>query len=152
MYCVALDPGGTTGLCIVENTDYPWSLKAMQIGPHEHHKGLLKLLTLWKPDLIICESFENRSHDAAWLVSAEYIGVVKAAVGMCGSKLVLQNASTGKAFWTDEKLRQVGLYIPKWRHARDACRHYLYWRTFKVGDQSLIAQRTQGSIVAISNS
>lgn len=146
MYCVALDPGGTTGVCIVQSAEYPWALKAMQIGPHEHHSGLLKLLTLWKPDLIICESFENRSHDAAWLVSAQYEGVVKAYCGLANSKLVLQNASTGKAFWSDGKLRQHGLYVPRMTHARDAVRHYLYWRTFKLGDQTLLKREAAPSI------
>jgi hypothetical protein len=35
-------------------------------------------------------------------------------------------AQQAKAFWTDEKLKLVGLYEPGMKHARDALRHLLY--------------------------
>jgi hypothetical protein len=133
---VIFDPGQTTGVCTVPREGDPWTFTTQQLGPEPHYRHLLLHLALWKPALIICESFENRGNDAALTISAEYIGVVKAwAEGRCD--LVLQSASTGKAFWDDAKLKKYGVYVPG-KHARDAVRHYLYYRTFTLKDQSLL--------------
>jgi hypothetical protein len=149
MYCVSLDPGVTTGVCIVKRVSDPWSIMVDEIGPGignaGHHRHLFRHLALWNPDVIVCEAFENRGNDAAVFTALEYIGVVKAyAQGRC--KLVIQSASTGKAFWNDDKLRKYGVYATGQRHARDACRHYLYYRTFTQHDQSLIEGKASGSL------
>ena len=143
MYCIALDPGGTTGVCIVKLESKPWELEVRQIGPDPHHEGLRDLLDLWQPRVIVCERFENRGQDSASLIAAEYIGIVKAYTA---AALVMQNASTGKQFWTDDKLREYDLYVPGLKHARDACRHYLYYRTFVCNDLSLLKGQSHGSI------
>lgn len=137
MYCVALDPGETTGVCLVRAHYQPWKLEFEQIGPKPHHLHLLHHLALWNPSTIVCESFDNRGNAAAMSISLEYIGVVKAYAQSRHCKLVMQSASTGKQFWTDGKLRKYGVHTPM-RHARDACRHYLYYRTFTLKDQSLL--------------
>ena len=139
VYCVALDPGGTTGVCLIR--DDPWFFELLQLGPEPHYLPLLNLLALWKPELIIAESFQNRGQDSAILASCEYLGVVKVYVQLAGCKLVLQPAASGKQFWDDTKLRNYGLWAPGMRHARDAVRHYLYYRTFTIGDKSLLKGR-----------
>lgn len=136
-YAIALDPGGTTGVAIVQNETKPWYIVAMHIGGN-HHLELHRLLHTLRPQNVICESFENRSHDPAILASCEYIGIVKLYLQSTRSTGVWQNSSTGKQFWNDDKLKDYGLYIPGLRHARDAIRHYAYWRTFKLKDHSLL--------------
>lgn len=145
MYCVALDPGGTTGVCNVMKQEEPWHLAVRQLGPDPHHMQLMRYLTLWKPEVIVCESFENRSQDAAVLASSEYIGVVKAYAGITQCKLVMQSAGLVKPFWNDDKLRRYGVYAPRLKHARDACRHYLYYRTFGAKDLTLLNGSDSGS-------
>lgn len=137
-YALALDPGKTTGVCVVRNKENPWSFEIAQLGPQEHHLALSTLIRLLRPSVIICETFENRSQESALLASKEYIGVVKMHLQTNRSTGVWQSASTGKKFWDDTKMRKYGLWVPGLAHARDAIRHYCYWRTFKEHDQSLI--------------
>ena len=147
MYCVALDPGGTTGFAIIPNERTPWHIEVLQLGPEEHHAQLFRQLTIWKPTILLVESFENTGQVAADLAAREYIGICKAyaqAARDCTPHS--QHAATAKAFWNDEKLRDYGLYVPRQRHARDAIRHYLYYRTFKCADQSLLKRESTGQI------
>lgn len=145
MYAIALDPGVTTGVACVPSAKRPWDIEVCQLGPELHHAELYHLLTLWEPDYIICESFENRSQDAVSLAAPEYIGVVKAYQGaldrVAGYRpgLIMQSASTGKAFWDNDKLKAYGAYC-KLKHARDATRHYLYWQSFTMKNYGLIGQ------------
>jgi len=139
MYCMSLDPGGTTGIVFVDDETAPWKLRVNQMGPEPHHKRLLDLLNLWNPKVIVCEGWDIRHNDAAQPIPLEYIGVVKAyAQGRKGlTQLVMQPAGTGLEFWDNDKLHKYGVYFPG-KHARDACRHYLYYRTFTCKDQSLL--------------
>jgi|SRR5579862_6307832 len=138
MYCVAIDPGQTTGIAYVRDEQHPWHIEFRQLGPEEHHADLASQLRYWAPSIVVCESFENRANEAALIISAEYIGVVKAYGQEYGRPVVWQSAATGKAFWTDDKLRKHNLFARGMKHARDACRHYLYYRTFTLKDQSLL--------------
>ena len=138
MYCVAFDPGGTTGICVVPSASNPWYTEELELGPKPHHAELAFILrTLWKPELMICEAFENVTNEAALLVAVEYIGIVKMHAEEYGVELHFQSASIAKQFWTNDKLGRVGKRT-KGRHARDALRHYLYYRTFTLKDLSLL--------------
>jgi hypothetical protein len=137
-YCISLDPGGTTGVALVQREAKPWHIVAMHLGGN-HHLELHRLLFQCRPKVVVCESFENRSHDPAILASCEYIGIVKLYLQSTRSTGVWQNSSTGKQFWSDDKLKEHGLYIPGMKHARDAIRHYAYYRTFSLKDQSLFS-------------
>jgi hypothetical protein len=146
MYCVALDPGGTTGVCLIEDKSKQWEIKVDEFGPKPHHHMLWHHLTVWKPEVLICESFEgNMANEAVRFQSLEYIGVVKAYVQarftIC--ELVWQSGSTCKQFWDDKRLRQYNMYWRGLKHARDATRHYLYYQTFTRKDDSLL-RRSRG--------
>lgn len=111
-------------------------------------------LTDTDPDIVICESFEYRppkkedpvyKHVNIKLISVEYIGVVKIWGKFNNRPVVLQSAATGKGFWWDaeaakknnhphDRLKDVGLYLPGKKHARDAMRHFLHYVTFTLGD------------------
>jgi hypothetical protein len=149
MYCVSLDPGGTTGVCLVPNRSRPWQLRVEQIAIPNHHRHLLNHLALWKPSVIVCEDFISYGNDAAVLISAEYIGVVKAyAQSHADVHLVMQQAWLKDQFWTDKKLREHNLYAVGQKHARDACCHYLYYRTFKLNDTTLLKDPKLGKLTA----
>lgn len=140
VYCVALDPGGTTGVCVVQSKSAQWKLETDEFDTGEHHGLLWSHLEMWKPEVIVCEAFEqNVANEAVQFVSLEYIGIVKAYAQarftIC--ELVIQSASIVKQFWTNKRLKEYGIQA-RGPHERDACRHYLYYQTFTRKDQSLL--------------
>jgi hypothetical protein len=145
VYAVAFDPGGTTGIAIVEYEAQPWNIGVMQMSG-EHHERLYAFLHQVSPQHIICESFQNRGQDAAILTSLEYIGVVKLYCQTVNKPPASQLASTGKGFWNNVTLHKHGIYIEGLRHARDAIRHYAYWRTFTLKDHSLLRGDSSGQV------
>jgi hypothetical protein len=100
----------------------------------------------------ILERFEWRKDPVAQerskisYVPAEVCGIAKERSIRDRFTLVEQSASQatghGKgnegAFWDDHKLKKLGLYVPGKRHAMDALRHVLYYRTFTLQDQTLL--------------
>lgn len=150
-YCLAIDPGGTTGLALVEREENPWEIAVKQLGPDEHHQMLLDFLHLWRPKTVVCESFQNRSFEAAKLIAPEYIGIVKAYIQSSSDHpvVVWQTSATGKGFWKDDKLREYKMYVPGKKHARDAIRHYAYWRTFTRVDRKVLEGTTQPRVFGI---
>jgi hypothetical protein len=140
-YAMAFDPGGTTGVAVVQSEAKPWEIYALHLGG-QHHLELWRLLVEYKPSIVICETFENRAHGPALLESREYIGVVKMYLQATGTDGEWQSSSTGKQFWDDVKMKEAGLYVAGLRHARDAIRHYAYWRMFKKNDKSLFQGTT----------
>jgi hypothetical protein len=140
MYCIALDPGGTTGVASVESELDPWTIEARQFSG-DHHLQLLCYLSVSAPQTIVCESFYHTANEAARLSSSEMIGIVKAYSQGADVPVVWQAPATGKAFWTDDKLKDHGLYVVGLRHARDAIRHYAHWRAFTLKDRSILVER-----------
>ena len=123
---VAFDPGGTTGIAyfinghpvIEEITSYP-------------HIGAF--ITDKKPDVIVYESFQHRLNQPLKkfiLLPIEVIGIIKCFGEALGSTLIAQTPATGKKFWTNDKLKKVGLYVTGVPHAMDAMRHLLQYKTF----------------------
>lgn len=146
-YCVAIDPGGTTGIAMIESADRPWDIGVRHLGPDPHHLELFTLLKVWNPEYIVCESFQNRGSDPAELTSCEYIGIVRLyqqrmfGTAAQNHPVVVWQASAlvvGTAFWGKDRLRAYNLYVPGYKHGRDAIRHYAYWRTFTLGDKDVI--------------
>lgn len=123
---VALDPGGTTGVTVLDEVGDAWT---MQLGPEDHHLELYKLLTSWEPDVVVCESFMYRQNDRTGikLNSVEYIGVAKLWCQTNNKKFVLQTPAQAKGFVTDEKLKLLNFFARAQRHANDATRHLVYY-------------------------
>jgi hypothetical protein len=146
-YCIALDPGQTTGVALIRDKSKPWAIETLQLEG-DHHLDLHRFLFALRPKFVVCETFENRGQDAALLTSREYIGVVKVYQQLTRCDVIWQNSSTGKQFWKDERLHKCGLYTKGQKHARDATRHYAYWRVFKLGDKSIL-EGTRGSVTKL---
>lgn len=110
-----------------------------QIGPRRHHVKLLDTLEEQEPDVVVCESFQYRnSLDKAVLIPLEYIGVITLWAEQRNRELVMQTPAMGKGFWTDDKLKTLGLYRPGAPHAMDATRHWLYYVTFTLKDKTYV--------------
>jgi hypothetical protein len=152
---LALDPGGTTGVCLYR----PWETALWQghIGPGDHHLRLWELLSkVYKasaarqtPLTVVCEAFEfrktERHRDFINYIPREYIGVCKLFWEQHQDTRFVQQSPmnvipgpSGHAFWTDDKVKQLGLWVPGLKHAMDATRHYLYHRVFTLRDKSLL--------------
>lgn len=160
---IAIDPGPRTGT-VVWDDKYPDKFYFQMLdftdlnttiddwrcdGAHEVIWQFLQSRCVIDDYIIICERFEyqpdkegrgGRDYDAA-----EYVGVVqlwwqKRHHDFNNCKLVLQSPSyaVGKqCFWTDNKLRQIGLWRSV-KHERDALRHLLQYLTFKVEDKRFL--------------
>lgn len=134
---LAIDPGGTTGFCEATKTDKKLELWSYQkkLTPMEF-RILLESDYLYKRiDYVICESFEFRKAARAGLdlTPAHLIGVTMAYVEE--SALFMQTAATGKGYFSDDKLKQLGIYLKGRPHAMDAARHLLQWYKFGFGYQ-----------------
>lgn len=144
---LGIDPGGTTGLSLLDLESYSWHRS--EVGPDEHHMELWSFLIKTEPDILICESFDYRIVESKGtrmpgvnLISREYIGLIKLYAELCGARLIMQSPSQGgggtkhSGFWKNDKLKKVDLYkAPQGRqHMNDATRHVLYWLSFTHKD------------------
>ncbi len=134
---ISIDPGQTTGYCIGDLKDNVVSLNPCQ--DVLDHVGIYTLLEDEHPDYVVCESFEYRpgqAKDYIVLISLEYIGIVNF---WCHSgkkmnrPLSMQKASEGKGYFSNDKLKELGVYKRGVPHGMDALRHMMHWFTFKAG-------------------
>jgi hypothetical protein len=144
MRIVAFDPGGTTGWAQWSGGGLDgFSLRkggdgfdSGQMGGQEHHQELYDFLCFAQTHdfIVVTESFEYRQQQrpTVVLVSKEYIGVMKLFIARrkVKSPLVQQTAGKVKPFWTDDKLKKLGLWNGGHPHANDAMRHLLHYMTF----------------------
>ena len=81
----------------------------------------------WPPDTVVCESFQYRPKlDKAVLEPVEVIGAVKVWCSINDVLLVFQTPAQ-RMWWTDARLKQMGLHKPNKPHANDAMRHLLIY-------------------------
>lgn len=143
----AIDPGPHTGIFYMKD-DQPHRVTL------DYTDGLIRdpllHLYMWmmqmvdpEKDHVIVESFEFRKEDAQNreyidYSTGEYVGVVKLFCQITNTAMTVQSASQGKGFWTDDKLKRVGLWTPgkERRHERDATRHWLHYMTFALNDNT----------------
>jgi hypothetical protein len=144
MRLISFDPGGTTGVAIYddefEEEGSAWS--RFELGPQEHHADLWATLTLETE--IVYETFDYQRRDIEFgvsleLISREYIGIIKLHQQMSEDQTVklYPQKPAQRMFWTDEKLKQLGLWVSS-EHERDATRHLLYYISFTLGDQRFL--------------
>lgn len=137
MHIIAFDPGGTTGVAVLDTTDLEAGPNVFHIGPREHHLELWEVLTEFNKltPYVVYETFEfrNRTRDNLELISREYIGVIKLWSNLYASRLYGQSASQGKGFIPDtgpqanNALKKLGWYEPGKKHGMDALRHLVYF-------------------------
>jgi len=112
MKIVSLDPGGTTGYATFDSETQTWGLGEVKTDSGEHN--------------------------AALLISAEYIGVVKLFCIMNRTKLIMSNRSNKDVtYLRGAELKRFGVWSGS-KHARDAARHLLHYRIFIKDEKELL--------------
>lgn len=154
---IGIDPGGTTGLCwwrrSIRATDmYDW-MQIDNCSTDEQIRVLLRLLgsvsglavpyTRAHQVHVVCEKFEfrldERDRTKIDYTAAEVIGAVRCwAMDLEHIKLIRRGATIGKGFWTDDKLKTLGVWVPGKKHAMDATRHLLSYRLFGLEHKGLL--------------
>jgi len=138
---VALDPGGTTGWAMWQDTSIPnqadnglWeNFTCGQMETAKHHLRLHDWLEHLHTQkfTVVDERFEFRKGDehraGINLISREYIGVAELFCQQRDVHHVMQQAASAKGFVTNDKLKVMGLYVPGKQHAMDAMRHLIYY-------------------------
>jgi hypothetical protein len=135
---LSIDPGGTTGYCYGKYHDGKLILEPHQermslTGMHDMLMGSTRF-----SEHIIYESFEyrNRSPAGLDLTPVKIIGIIELVQeNSTMQRFYKQTAAMGKAFWTDEKIKEKGLWVKGLKHGMDAMRHLLYWCSFSAGVQ-----------------
>jgi hypothetical protein len=147
---LSLDPGVTTGYAAAY-----YSTDRLSIGVDEHvwtPRGLYDWLKVYlresnAPTTIIYEGFEyrNKPRTGLNLTPVELIGVIKIFKERHEPivDFVMQSAASGKAFFSDDKLKVMGAYKPGKKHGRDATRHLLQWANFGAGAQWIDLQNCE---------
>ena len=132
---LSLDPGGTTGVAIIEYGTQSYELvKTLQI--RNGLQGFLDFhwdeLEDWDFDEIVCESFDLREGvHGADLTPVYIIGALEALYPKALNKIIYQKPSQ-KSLCGDDRLRKLGLHTPSRPHANDAVRHgIIYLRNSK---------------------
>lgn len=128
---LALDPGETTGYANWDGSSIllrQWDTKDRAAGFRLLDDDLRRqgdVMHLRMEDYRVY-SFKADQHHFTELHTAKLIGAFEVAALLNGVPISMMMAQQAKAFWTDEKLKLVGLYEPGMKHARDALRHLLY--------------------------
>jgi hypothetical protein len=138
---ISIDPGVTTGYAVGVITDGYMKVRCDQNT--FNHIELYDFLVGNHPDVVICERFDFRKKAVGVnLYPVEMIGVVNYFIqerqrrDLVIDLFMQKPAEQGKqAYWTDAKLKEVGVYDKSHEHGRSAMKHLLYWYTFGAGFQ-----------------
>lgn len=129
-YIIAFDPGVTTGVA--------WTTFGDEIDATQITGGAIGV---WEwlektqdaagfPDVIVYEKFLYQRRDKVVLDPVEVIGVIKLWAHQNVIPIQGLTAAQAKGFWSDKKLKTVGVYETGLKHANDAIRHLLYYLSF----------------------
>lgn len=143
MKALALDPGKTTGYTMGYLNDATLDVivgeEAFSLnGLYEYVGGFIDINPHMETHIIYEDfSYRNASRTGLDLTPVKMIAIIE----MFKEKYEpfihfhLQSAATGKAFWSDEKLKEKGIYTKGRKHGRDATRHLMQWFAFGAGSQ-----------------
>ena len=136
---IALDPGGTTGWCVmvigteallnpemrILSSIALYTFGEIKGNEHEQLLEIENMLDAWPGAALVREDFILRTHSKA----REVLSPVRLGFGidhllyLRGKGAFVQQPAMAKTTATDERLRAWGLYRPGSDHARDATRH-----------------------------
>lgn len=126
-HLLAFDPGETTGVAEFAEGEL---INYFTISESD----LLQLFDLnglpwhWSADHWVVESFIARPGKTN-LTSMRIIGLLVGMAQLLTVPIHYQTPAKGKGFFTDERLREFGLYVTN-RHCRDAVRHGAHFLYF----------------------
>ena len=139
MKLLALDPGHTTGVCLMHEMpcfighDLRIDPSTVQMSTLTGHTAIWAFLNMHNPAILVSEAFRLYAHKAenkinSGFLEVEMIGVIRLWAQLNNRLLHEQMASEAKSAVLDERLQQLGLWS-KSPHSRDATRHaVLYLR------------------------
>lgn len=137
---LSIDPGETTGYALAAKDQGKLYLAYDQEKwNHSEFWDFLRKTGNFGTMHTVCEDFEFRQgkqKTGLSLYSVELIGILRL---FCNNEqwypLWMQKAAQGKAYFTDDKLKKIGVYQKGVEHGRDAARHLLHWFEFGQGYQ-----------------
>ena len=143
MRIISIDPGELTGFCYAELDTEATQLKFHPFQIVDDVDDLYHRLAQFQPKFIIIEDFEFRggARKGLNLFPVQLIGIARLygeTVGLNfddSCRVFIQKASTGKSYYTDSVLKQLGLHKRGLPHGMDSTRHLLQWCTFGFGNQ-----------------
>ena len=126
---LAIDPGETIGLAFLGHTE-PTRVEQHRKG-EEVYSFLNTVILNFKPKVIVCEDYKIyanklKDHSLSNVPTVKIIGAIEMICKLEGIQLIMQMASTGKGFVTNEKLKEWGYYEEGKPHGMDALRHGLH--------------------------
>ena len=132
MIVIAFDPGGTVGYAFYDGKEL--TIHGGEItDDNDYHLKLWSMLGTMQPNTIIYEQFTYRKgKEAADLTARDCIGVIKLYAGLHKQSVALLDSPVVKgksktSFWSDDKLKRIGLYNVGKPHQNDATRHLLHY-------------------------
>lgn len=137
---LALDPGQCTGYAIARQTSERFEVCYDEafLDPNQFWAFLQQVLCSGDA-YVICESFEFRQgkqHKGIDLYPRELIGILRLYMWYNSDRLYFQTPveqSDKKAYFSDAKLKELGLYQKGLDHGRSAVKHLLQWYAFYAG-------------------
>jgi hypothetical protein len=129
MLIVAFDPGGTTGIAVV-NTDRMGSIVTHEFQWEDICRFLDGLQDYDMPDVIVYEKFtitEGTAKLSPTTAPMDVIGTLKYVANRQLIEIVGQKPYDAKHFATDERLKAYGWYTKGKGHANDAARHLMLY-------------------------
>ena len=146
---LAIDPGGTTGYCLLYNIDLPDM--TIEIGEFKNWSRLDDLIR--ESDIVLCEQpFLTISTDP---IVFEVTGAVKERCEAKRAKLIMQQSNFPHYIWkryaAELRHKQIGTSFSQ--HKKDAFAHVLYYWVYKMYCKSscildLIPNKKNGQIPA----
>lgn len=132
---LAFDPGETTGCCVFKDgkpSEF-MQLPSVNKKTREYEWSIIEeFIDKVNPDAVIIENYriyahKLEQHSSSDVPTLQLIGVIKYMLHKRNIPYKLQMAQQAKGFVTDAKLKEWGMWDIGHKHARDACRHCVYY-------------------------
>jgi hypothetical protein len=140
---ITIDPGLMTGYTYAEIGESK-KLRFYPFQMMDDVQDLYNRLTDFKPKYIVYESFEFRKGvKGVDLFPRELIGIINLYSLQSGAPPFKQSPAQAKTYYSNEVLKQLGLYVRGMPHGMDATRHLLQWCMFGYGNQFIGSQSAE---------
>lgn len=119
---MAIDPGVTCGFA---TTGFDVEDKKAFEKKFIMHDGFIDVINNFYPDVLVMEKFVMTHRDKTDFTAIEFIGLGRWFAQRRRIPFILQPPALGKSYFTNDKLKHLGLYLAGRPHAMDARRHLL---------------------------
>lgn len=137
---LAFDPGETTGwtAMTVDASRQIFIDAQGQLDTWPMEVGLPnveRVFEAFEPNFVVYEAYHVyawrlQEHTFSEVPTIQLIGMIKTISLQRSINFGEQTAQTGKAFFTDDRLKRMGIFFEGQKHARDSLRHACQFVTF----------------------